>query len=626
MHTERMFSMKKLLSVLLVLAMVVSCIAVVQMTTLAASEETLVNTDFEDSNVKIDVFQCEANTDVTYVNDGAPHNGVIKFAPALNWRTPMWNLGSKLKAIADKNPGKVITVNISLDLKAVKDGSTIRAIIRNKAEQTTHWLTSVLTVNTSWKTVSGSFDFIAANFTDENDYNFMFDYLTNNTDGFFMDNLKIVAGIGTRETVNGNAENGTMGWDTFREVSGSAIEQVEGGANGTAHAIKFSVGNGNKWASIAFNIGPAIIKDEANAYYGGGADTYKLTFWAKAAQGKGGKFNVLLNSQFHRQDKDSVKKSLTDEQYKEIEDIASGTYIICSAITMTDEWQKFEVEIPVSENYLKLMSKLYSFGKTDAYELILRLDGTLEGGAFTGSTFDYYVDEVTIVSASAATPTPGEDAAPTPTPKRATGVKVTFNDDVTFADPTEMFFNTDTNGGVTSAADIKNNQITKTFKIKNHGEETIGVVVRLQATVKKSDGVTDTWAGNPDTNDIVEIEPGKVGTVTITVPVKDGKVTILEHEVPVEKLFARFDVTGEGGVCELPKGTSFTIFCDEQVADALTKSWISNSDKITRELSYESLDSNSSSNGDLLPVAFIAVAVVATAALVVVSRKRKFNA
>ena len=125
---------------------------------------------------------------------------------------------------------------------------------------------------------------------------------------------------------------------------------------------------------------------------------------------------------------------------------------------------------------------------------------------------------------------------------------------------------------------------------------------------------------------MVEIEPGKVGTVTITVPVKDGKVTILEQEVPVEKLFARFDVTGEGGACELPKGTSFTIFCDEQVAETMTKSGVSNSDKLTRELSYELLDSNSSSNGDLLPVAFIAVAVVATAALVVVSRKRKYNA
>lgn len=481
-------------------------------------------------------------------------------------------------------------------------------------------MSSLETVGTEWESFSYSYEYTP----EKSKFNiFTVDNLNNSAEGYSIDNLKIVAGIGPRETVNGNAENGTKGWDTFREIPGSTIEQVEGGANGTAHAIKFSVGNGNKWASIAFNMGPSIIKDEVNGYCGGGADTYKLTFWAKAAKDKGGKFKVLLNSQFHKKDKDAVKKALTDEQYKEIEDIASATYITCSAITMTDEWQKFEVEIPVSENYLKLMSKLYSFGKKDAYELILRLDGTVDGGAFTNSTFEYYVDEVTIVSASAATPTPGDEATPTPTPKKATGVKVTFNDDVTFADPTAMYFNTDTNGGVTSVADIKNNQITKTFKIKNHGEETIGVVVRLQARVKQSDGVTDTWAGNPDTNDMVEIEPGKVGTVTITVPVKDGKVTILEQEVPVEKLFARFDVTGEGGACELPKGTSFTIFCDEQVAETMTKSSVSNSDKLTRELSYELLDSNSSSNGDLLPVAFIAVAVVATAALVVVSRKKR---
>ena len=615
--------MKKLLSVLLVLAMAVSCIAVVQMTTLAASKETLVNTDFEDSNVKIDVFQCEANKDVTYVNDGAPHNGVIKFAPAFNWRTPMWNLGSKLKAIADKNPGKGITVNISFDLKAVKDGSVIRAIIRNKAEGTTHLLTSELTVNTSWKTVSGSFDFVAANFTDENDYNFMFDSLTNNTDGFFMDNLEIVAGIGTRETVNGNAENGTKGWDTFREISGSTIEQVEGGANGTAHAIKFSVGNGNKWASIAFNMGPSIIKDEVNGYCGGGADTYKLTFWAKAAQGKGGKFGVLLNSQFHKQDKDAVKKALTDEQYKEIEDIASATYITCSAITMTDEWQKFEVEIPVSENYLKLMSKLYSFGKNDAYELILRLDGTVDGGAFTQSTFDYYVDEVTIVSASAATPTPGEDATPTPTPQAATGFTAELVNDVTEGGQGQWF---KTNTGVFSAADVANNKLTVKFPVKNTGNQDIKVRLELQTIHKKGDG-NPVWAG-PSEGAYVDIPAGETVDLEYSADVKNGKISVTAYDNTVEydvsEFFARIDIKNADGGDTFDKGMAFTAFTGKKLADAFFEMKDENGkgEFYKVELTY----AKPAESGDLLPVAFIAVAVVATAALVVVSRKRKFNA
>ena len=612
--------MKKLLSVLLVLAMAVSCIAVVQMTTLAASEETLVNTDFEDSNVKIDVFQCEANKDVTYVNDGAPHNGVIKFAPASNWRTPMWNLGSKLKAIADKNPGKVITVNISFDLKAVKDGSAIRAIIRNKAEGTTHLLTSEITVNTSWKTVSGSFDFVAANFTDENDYNFMFDSLTNNTDGFFMDNLEIVAAIGTRETVNGNAENGTMGWDTFREISGSTIEQVEGGANGTAHAIKFSVGNGNQWASIAFNMGPSIIKDEVNGYCGGGADTYKLTFWAKAAQGKGGKFNVLLNSQFHKNDKDAVKKALTDEQYKEIEDIASATYIICSAITMTDEWQKFEVEIPVSENYLKLMSKLYSFGKKDAYKLILRLDGTLDGGAFTESTFEYYVDEVTIVSASAATPTPGDEATPTPTPQAATGFTAELVNDVTEGGQGQWF---KTNTGVFSAADVANNKLTVKFPVKNTGNQDIKVRLELQTIHKKGDG-NPVWAG-PSEGAYVDIPAGETVDLEYSADVKNGKISVTAYDNTVEydvsEFFARIDIKNADGGDTFDKGMAFTAFTGKKLADAFFEMKDENrkGEFYKVELTY----ANPAESGDLLPVAFIAVAVVATAALVVVSRKKR---
>ena len=625
MHTERMFFMKKLLSVLLVLAMVVSCIAVVQMTSFAASEETIVDENFEnfDASSKPGLYQNLWGETVTVVDEGGSHNKVMKFTSVQAWRAPSWNIGAKAQEIYNnrKNASDTVTLRISFDIKAVKAGSQFRATMREKNTGNTGVVGVVENVGTEWKTFSYIYEYT----TDKSKYNnFTIDNLNNSNDGYFIDNLKIVAVTGAKETVNGNVENGSIGWSVFSQAGG-ATSVVEGGANNTAHAIKFKPAQATQWgnfSSVAFSVGATIINDAANGYAGKGANKYKMSFYAKAADAsKGGAFNIYINSQCHMNKGAKVGEL----------EVKENTYQYIGEYTMTGEWTKFEKEFEISASFLETLKDLYNAGKTNAYDLILRVCGN--GKAFKEATFEYLIDEVTIepvedatpTPGDAATPTPGEDAAPTPTPKRATGVKVTFNDDVTFADPTAMFFNTNTNGGVTSAADIKNNQITKTFKIKNHGEETIGVVVRLQATVKKSDG-NPTWAGNPDKNDMVEIEPGKVGTVTITVPVKDGKVTILEQEVPVEKLFARFDVTGEGGACELPKGTSFTIFCDEEVADTLTKSWVSNSDKLTRELSYESLDSNSSSNGDVLPVAFITIAVVAAAVLVVVTRKRKFNA
>ena len=616
--------MKKLLSVLLVLAMAVSCIAVVQMTTLAASKETvIVDENFEsfDAGSNPGLYQNQWGETVSVESDDAAHGKVLKFSSNGGWKAPSWKIGEKAAEIyANKAASDFVTLRISFDIKAAKAGSTFQATMRQDNTSNVSSMSSSETVGTEWKSFSYFYEYTP----DKSKFNiFTVDNLNNSAEGYFIDNLKIVAGIGPRETVNGNAENGTKGWDTFREIPGSTIEQVEGGANGTAHAIKFSVGNGNKWASIAFNMGPSIIKDEVNGYCGGGADTYKLTFWAKAAQGKGGKFSVFLNSQFHKHNKDAVKNSLTDEQYKEIEDIASATYITCSAITMTDEWQKFEVEIPVSENYLKLMSKLYSFGKKDAYELILRLDGTLDGGAFTNSTFDYYVDEVTIVSASAATPTPGEEATPTPTPQAATGFTAELVNDVTEGGQGQWF---KTNTGVFSAADVANNKLTVKFPVKNTGNQDIKVRLELQTIHKKGDG-NPVWAG-PSEGAYVDIPAGETVDLEYSADVKNGKISVTAYDNTVEydvsEFFARIDIKNADGGDTFDKGMAFTAFTGKKLADAFFEMKDENrkGEFYKVELTY----ANPAESGDLLPVAFIAVAVVATAALVVVSRKRKFNA
>lgn len=193
-----------------------------------------------------------------------------------------------------------------------------------------------------------------------------------------------VFAVDTKTVVNGNAENGDTGWSDFKGSAGGEFKIVTPGANGTGHAASFKASG--KWQSIAFNFGAAIVDDEANGYKGAGAGTYTITFWAKAEDGAEGKFKADINSQLHynKSEVEGIDEPVT-------------TFITGPAIELTDEWQEYEVEIEVKEDFLEALKQLYALGKTSAYDLILRLDGSETGYAFgDGEFFTYYVDEVTI--------------------------------------------------------------------------------------------------------------------------------------------------------------------------------------------------------------------------------------
>ncbi len=418
--------------------------------------------------------------------------------------------------------------------------------------------------------------------------------------------------VAPAEVVNGNAETGTTkGWSVF---SNGGVTNVEGGANGTAHAIKYA-GATNQYGSVGFDFGPAIIKDEANNYKSGtGAGTYKISFYAKAEAGKGGKFSVLLNSQEHLMG-NQVKDLLTGEA----KDNAVATFITASDIDMTDTWQKFEVEIPVSQEFVDTILAVYAAGKTNAYKLILRLDGS-NGRAFETSQFAYFVDEVTIekvvVSEGEGTGTGtgaegGEESAtptPTPTPKVPTGFKITYNEDTSGAHYVK------TNTGVFTDADVKDGEITKKFVVVNNGEEDIKVKVDFQVFHNKS------WVA-PVYGTPVTIEPGDSAELEYTVEVEDGKVTVGDVEYPIADLFVRFDFDG-GVSAQLYEGTSATVYCESAIAEAIVAGGRAFANESTLELVYGK-NSNSVGTGDVLPVAFIALTVVATVALAVVCKKRR---
>ena len=219
-----------------------------------------------------------------------------------------------------------------------------------------------------------------------------------------------------------------------------------------------------------------------------------------------------------------------------------------------------------------------------------------------------------------ATPTPaGEDNTPataTPVPKVVNGVKYTVKEDI----ESDQYICSDL--GVIDASDVKDGKLTKTLSIKNNGDTEITVLFLIQATVKGSNG-SNTWAAPDKGNGKVTIEPGKTEKLEFTCDSDGTKVTILEQDVALDKLFFRFDVYGELGDKYLPAGTAFTVLCATDEAEKLFagKSY-SNKESIARELSYGT-NGNAQHDGDVLPVALISVAVISAAALVVVTKKKK---
>ncbi len=426
-----------------------------------------------------------------------------------------------------------------------------------------------------------------------------------------------------KKVTNGNAENGTTNWGLFKTAAGGcSIENVAGGANGTAHAIKFTPGG--VYGSIAFDLGPAIIKDEANGYNGAGAGEYTVTYWAKAEAGKGGKFNFVLNSQQHAQ-----PSNFTDAKNPlaalNVGDLAANTYITtAAALELTDQWQQFTSKVKVTEDFLKLLKIMYDGGFKDAYELIFRMDCAAAGKAFdndAANLFSYFVDEIELT-----TPNGGNAENPNGEGKQEevkvpTGISYKLTADTDGKTPVYII----SKAGVITKKDVNGGVVTKSFKVTNTGSEDIKVAFELQATVTKSDG-GKAWAG-PHDYKYVLIEPGKTETIEFEMDVEDGKVEFTysgeDFEMPIEQFFYRFDIKSGDNQSALAKGTAFTIACTGAEYDIIFASPITNAANFEVETVYGK--NGSSGTGDILPVALIATVALSAVALVVVAKKKKEN-
>ena len=408
---------------------------------------------------------------------------------------------------------------------------------------------------------------------------------------FYIDDVtfeKIAEEVAVKEVVNGGAENGTTGWSTFM---GGSIEQVSGGANGTANAIKFTPdGEKNEYQTIAFDFGPAIIQDEAKGYAGAGAGEYTISFWAKTDSPKPEitKFKVVLNSKKHVDAKDGKISGIEGDGYV-------SSYITTSTVVeLTDQWQKFEANVTISEAYLKTIKALYDAGNTDAYELVLRLDGAGANYAF-GTTealtlFPYYVDETAIAVAGGEQPGGGDEEV---TEVQGVTVKVTSAEE-----GAGVYVKFDKFAG-----HLKNGKMT--VKIHNTGTSEIKLILEARlddskwTTVKAGEAVT--------------IAAGKVATLTIDCPDKMTSPVDSKEYVP----FMLLKIEGAKA------GDQFTVygFTRETMETQKPVSTIT-----TGKASLEyGTTTKACPTGDAAPVAILAIAAAACVmlGLVVAVKKKK---
>ena len=381
------------------------------------------------------------------------------------------------------------------------------------------------------------------------------------------------------EVVNGNAEDGTTGWGAF---TAGSIELVEGGANGTAHAIKY-IPNANKWGSIAFDLGAAIVQDEANGYQGAGAGEYTVTFWAKtdSPAPENAKFQFILNSREHQ--------AAAPDEGRPVDSWLSTKQMV----ELTDQWKQYEVKLTVTEDYLKTIKALYDAGKTNAYQLILRLDGSGDGSAYaTDELFPYYVDEVTITAAAGGTDQPGGGDEEV-TEVQGVTVKVTSADE-----GAGVYVKFDKFAG-----HLENGKMT--VKIHNTGTSEIKLV--LEARLNDSKWTT-VKAG-----EAVTIAAGKVATLTIDCPDKMTSPVDSKEYVP----FMLLKIEGAKA------GDQFTVygFTRETMETQKPVSTIT-----TGKASLEyGITTTPCPTGDVAPVAILAIAATACImlGLVVAVKKKK---
>ena len=176
---------------------------------------------------------------------------------------------------------------------------------------------------------------------------------------------------------NGNADNGTENWRAWSTYGGTVNVVNEDGNN----VIEF-VPAKQIYSSVSYEVQDYVLNNPSVLSGGYGAGYYKVSFRAKAAEDKSGKFSITFSSQ-----------TTTSGQY----------YSAASVITMIDEWTTYDIIIEVTETVHNV------WVTNGCNEIGLRFDASGKDSAYINEDyFTYYVDDVVITR---YTPTPKPDEA-----------------------------------------------------------------------------------------------------------------------------------------------------------------------------------------------------------------------
>ncbi len=335
---------------------------------------------------------------------------------------------------------------------------------------------------------------------------------------------------------NGDAENGNKNWGAYM---GGTTEVIVDPDNAENHIVKYTPAG--VYGTVNFDLGPAIINDPANGYNGAGEAKYKLTFRVKAEAGKGGKFNLYINSANHQNANTGLG--------------VVETYFGAGTVNMTDQWQNLEYTFTPDKAYLDAFKYYNDNGKANSYILNLRLDGSGNNGAYvvkneeTGKNeynggFTYYIDDVQI-----------EVLPPDPDPVGVefTSTEVLSGDHYVVSGEKVLANEPDFTG-----------KKTVSYTFYNNGKQKAYIYFGFQVAHTKADGKA-TWA-DAGKGQSMTILPERKVTLTAEVDVKNGLVTVTNGGTttayPLEKLFYRinfqFPGANEAGNTVIMGGNSET--------------------------------------------------------------------
>ena len=604
--------MKKVMSIVLALAMVVSCVAMVQLVSFAAAEDGSFKYDFEnDANVDAIFGTYGGRKEVVTAETGKVHSGnkAIKFSggdadyQGIKINPAIMKTVTNGKAGVYRFSAWYYFETVPADVKSVGLNSRVSWGGAAAAEAGKNFYQSeqLPIKEGGWKKYTFYLN-LNQNWVDDSEIDLCLSESAGRT-VYYVDDIELTRfepvenakGVEYTVTDFNDSQMGPVIMDTSfsTDLSYLAAKAVDG-----VVTLRFRI----------YNTGDVTLGFEASAQVGwsylgldGGCDLKKEFVEPNTCKDVSFSFNVDADGKVTKES-DGTKVDMTNATLR------VNFYNKDGGVGVDSENAKFVVQ-PLDEDNINALRNI----KGIAVDFV----GVAELPDMTPAT--------PTPDGGEETPTPGEEA--TPTPKPITGFTAKLIADVTDAGSGQWFI---TDYNVVSDSDVSGGKLTLRIPVKNIGNQDIRVRFELQAVHKKGNGDA-VWAG-PVSMPYVDIPAGETVEIEYTADVNNGKITVDAYDNSADynltDFFARIDIKNKDDGDLFEKGMAFTIYVNENMAKQFMELREGNNKGSFYECEY-AYDAPSTSkptvSGDVLPIAFIAITVIAAVALIVVSKKKRMT-